>query len=257
MMKLIKNSYILLLTSLLTTLCWSNNAAAEVANPVDPGWHFLIAPYLWATSIQGDVTVKGYSSDFTVAFQDIMKHLDFAAEGHVEAGYGPWTLMLDPTYLRVSEARDKGPIRPRVTTQTTLVDTGLFYSFYSTQLACDQYETMELFVGTRHFSVDNTLDFSVAPSISSSEGFTVPIVGARLKFDITPQTHFWLRGDDSFSHSDEVEKTWSATTGLSYSFTRNFEVGIAYRVLKIDFEKHTNDTDVILYGPMLGVGFTF
>ncbi|HSA80725.1 MAG TPA: hypothetical protein VLE23_07860, partial [Geminicoccaceae bacterium] len=41
-------------------------------------WLVRIAPYLWATSMDGNATVAGIESDVDVPFSDILKDLSFA-----------------------------------------------------------------------------------------------------------------------------------------------------------------------------------
>lgn len=260
-MKMPKNIYVrfkLFVTCffVLVFATWSNTAAANNSSHTD-GWHFLIAPYLWASSVSGDVTVKGNTRDFHVSFADILKHFDFGAQAHLEAGHGPWTLMLDSTYLKLSDDRDKGLIRPSITSQIVLIDAGVFYRIFSTPLHADQFLSFEILGGARYLSLDNQMDFPMRLSLSDRTQMTTPIVGGRLKADLTPKTYVWLRGDVGGFHIGHVNNTWSGSAGIAYSINSHLDLGIAYHVLKIDFNKGNAAMNVLMYGPMLGAAVRF
>ena len=56
-------------------------AAGQQAEPAssDRSWNITVAPYLWATAMDGNATVGGIKSDVDVPFSDILKDLSFGA----------------------------------------------------------------------------------------------------------------------------------------------------------------------------------
>ncbi len=80
---------------------------APPARAVDPntdGWEFKAAPYIWAVSLDGDMTVKGNTVAVDVNIIDIIEESDsiFALEGYFEARRGDW----DPIFLAQERASD-------------------------------------------------------------------------------------------------------------------------------------------------------
>lgn len=219
------------------------------------GWHYLIAPYLWASGIDGDVTVRNFSKTTHVSFFDILRHLDFAAQGHVEAGYGPLTFMIDPTYMKLSENKKGDRINARATIQNVLVDGGVFYRIFLRPVTCNRFVSFEVLGGARYLGINNRIDFDELPTLSQTINMTAPIVGGRLKYDVTAQTHLWLRGDVGGFHVDHVTNTWSATAGLSCTVNPHLDLGISYRVLKINYARNDTAMNTYMYGPMIGIGF--
>jgi hypothetical protein len=248
----------LLIAWLLIVLCtgWSNIAAAKNASDTE-GWHFLVAPYLWASAIRADVTVGAITRDFHLSFSDILRHFEFGVQGHLEASHGPWSIMLDPTYLKLSAERDQGLVKPKLTSQTVLIDTGVFYRIFSRPMTASQSISFEILGGARYLNVRNALDFPIGLSVSGRTQLAAPIVGGRFKVDITPVTHAWLRGDVGGFHVDNVNHTWNLATGISYSINPHVELALAYRALNIHFNKGNATTDMLMYGPMAGVGVRF
>ncbi|MGB6976743.1 MAG: hypothetical protein WBE18_04735 [Gammaproteobacteria bacterium] len=251
-----------LLICLITALCCSNYAFADLETRPDDGWHFLIAPYGWASSVEGDATVKNRTSHIHVPFRKILKYIDFAAEAHVEAGYGPLTLMIDPTYLKLSKdvnarlLNTQFTINAHLVSEVTLIDGGVFYRILSTGPATPEYASLELLGGARYLNVSNTLTFArISSTLSTNIQLTAPIVGARLKYDPTPRAHLWLRGDVGGFGVDNVKSTWSSTVGFAYTVYPHIDLGVAYRVLDIHFTTPNSTMNVLMYGPMIGIGF--
>lgn len=241
-----------------------SNANAEgytppAPQPVAESWHFMIAPYGWFSSIDGDVTVGNATKHVAIPFSKIFHNLDFAGEVHLEAIYGRWSFMIDPAFLKLTTHFDKFVNDVRLTSKIWLVDSGIFYRVFSNTENSNYLASFELLGGARYLGVDNEFNFSRFPNlnVSADTNLFVPIVGGRFKFDVYSKLHFWLRGDDGGFGLDDVSNTWSVTVGASYTVHRCIDLGIAYRALGIDFSRKAAKTDITLYGPMLGIAFNF
>ncbi len=75
---------------------------ARAGDPNTDGWEFKAAPYIWAVSLDGDMTVKGNTVAVDVNIIDIIKESDsiFALEGYFKARRGDW----DPIFLAQERA---------------------------------------------------------------------------------------------------------------------------------------------------------
>ena len=74
-----------LLLVLLPVLFGAPAAAQETP---EEGWHFVIVPYLWLTSLSGELTVIGAEIPVEAPFEEVIESLDTAFMFHVEAGRG-------------------------------------------------------------------------------------------------------------------------------------------------------------------------
>lgn len=227
------------------------SAPAMTAQPIKT-WHYSIAPYLWASSLNGDVEVIGRGKGVNITFTDIVEHLEFAAQGHLEAGYGPISIMFDPTYLKLSESKNFRTLEPKLTSKTVLVDAGIFYQFFTRPIRDDQYVSLEVLGGARHLGVKNTLAVA-GLTLSDTVKMNAPIVGARLRTDLSSKCNFWVRGDIGGFHVDHIKHTWSSTAGLSYALKEHIDVGIAYRILKVEYAKNRAAMNVNMFGPEIGI----
>lgn len=256
---------------------FANTTQTNFTNNDSDGWHFLIAPYGWLSSISADISVKDITEHIFIPTSKIFKNLDFVGELHLEASRGPWTFMLDPTYLKLSVDTTAGPIYvgplnrivigpvdASVGSQTLLIDGGVFYRVYQVQTAPSQLFSFEVLGGARYLGLKNTISLGLSQAelfpginVSDSTNVVAPILGGRIKQDFS-KAHLWLRGDVGGFGVDDVTDTWSAIAGLTYNVSPHVDLGIAYRVLKINVNK--SDTlafDTLMYGPELGIVFQY
>ena len=74
-----------------------------VAPVVKSRWSFVIAPYLWAASIDGDVAAFGAPAvHVNPSFSDLFEFLDFGGMVASELRYGRWALFNDLVYVKLS-----------------------------------------------------------------------------------------------------------------------------------------------------------
>ena len=170
--------------------------------------------------------------------------------------------MLDPTYLRLTKDLDSPilgnqlVIKATATSETTLIDSGVFLRVSSTPA---QDASLELLGGARYLELSNGIKFPQLPpqfSVSDNTSLLAPIVGARIKYDPNEKAHFWLRGDVGGFHVDDVALTWSGTVGFAYTIHPHIDLGAAYRTLGIDFNKGSiSAANIVISGPTLGIAF--
>ena len=102
---------------------------ARAADPNTDGWEFRAAPYIWAVSLDGDMTVKGNTVAVDVNIIDIIKESDsiFALEGYFEARKGDWGGFVDGTYVDLSMGGNAGALSANVGFLYILLDFAAFY----------------------------------------------------------------------------------------------------------------------------------
>ena len=195
----------------------------------------------------------------------VLDNFDGGGEIHLEGGYGPWTAMLDPTYIKLSSDFQRRRLKANISSSTLLIDAGVFYRFWETAFATAQSLSFEVLGGARYLALSNTLKLgftrvSLTPGISVTKNFDViaPIVGGRVNYNLNPKVHFWLRGDIGGFSVDSVRNTWSTTLGGAYSITPYLDLGLAYRVLQMDVRQSAqNALNTTMYGVLLGFNLHF
>lgn len=256
----VKNSYkciTLLIAALLLSLPLCVEADLNHNQIPDNTWYFLFAPYGWFTSVSGDITTHNVTKHLHIPFRDILRDVKFAGEAHLEASYNRWSFMIDPTYIKLSQDIDKRILKTTLNTDMTLVDAGVFYRLLSSPPSQPQFASFELLGGARYLQLGNDVEFDRRPelNVSQNESFCAPIIGGRIKFYPTQKTELWLRGDGGGFNVDNMRSTWSGTIGFAYSIHSHVDLGVAYRILDIDFREKNLTANVLMYGPMVGIAF--
>jgi len=76
----------------------------------EPKWEFSIAPYLWASSLEGEVTAGGVTTDIDMPFSDVLSALDIGLMGVVEARRGRFIILVDGFWAALSDEVETRPV---------------------------------------------------------------------------------------------------------------------------------------------------
>lgn len=103
---------LLTIASIGSVSIFSSSTAADFVSPLAPaveqvtsesGWTFTVSPYFWIAGLEGDIAQFGLpSARIDADFGDVFDHLDFAAATMAEARYGPWRILGDVMYTKLS-----------------------------------------------------------------------------------------------------------------------------------------------------------
>ena len=145
-------------------------------------WEFSLAPYLWAVGLDGDITVKCTSQSVDVDFDELLDEVDYAVQFHFEAKKGDWSLIVDPTIIKVNSEQKMGPIN---------VDIELDYVLTELLIGYRIAPKWDLLGGVRYWSNDMEIDIQgPPPKVEGDEDWTDLIVGARYFADISEKWSF-------------------------------------------------------------------
>jgi len=125
------------------------------------------APYVWLTTLNGDLTVKGTSRQVNFTFEDFFKYSNLGLSGHVEIKKRNWAVMFDWLYVDLL----KNP------TYTEL-------SLGEISLAIRLSEHLEVIGGGRYFKAG--IEYRDDEEITGLEerSWTDPIVGGRFSMGL-------------------------------------------------------------------------
>ena len=255
---------------------WAGNSNSD-------HWEVVVAPYVWAVSLNGDVTVRGRTAKVDASFRDILKSSDsiFAFQGIVEARKGKWAVFVDGTYMALeAKTGTVGLVSVDTTTQLALVEFGALYRLREYSLAeapggslanKDQKVVVDFLAGARYMNLDAEIDLIAGPFSPSpgrivsggSKDWVDAVVGLRSIIDVTQKVQLLVRGDiGGFNGGSDL--TWKAQGLLGYQFTlfdRKAEVWGGYRALYQDFTDGTGvrtfEWNMLLHGPLTGLSIKF
>jgi hypothetical protein len=251
---------------------WAYGETTPAEQPSKSRWEFVIAPYFWMASLSGDVTVHGIPAHVDLPFSDTLQALTFGGQAHLEAWKNRWGLFLDITYMDLSTSAQgvlpqRGPASGDIGMQEWLVEFGGLYRIATWPLAKDEKTalTLEGLVGGRYWNLLATLDLSIPKTgifvdTSGRKEWIDPIVGARIRLDLSDKFSLSLRGDvGGFDVGSKF--TYNAIGLVGYNISRVVSIWLGYRVMGVNYESGSGfnkfQYDVTMYGPITGIVFRF
>jgi hypothetical protein len=238
-------------------------------------WEFTIAPYLFFSGIDGDITVRGRESSVDASFSDIFDALDFGAQLHLEARKDRLGLLGDLTYLKLSGdedlTRSRAALSADLEIKQWIVEFGGFYRLgeWSAGREARRKLILDVLLGGRYWSLDTELDLRLAvlnqtrsAQFDADEDWIDPFLGARFTADITENLLFNLRGDiGGFDISGCSDFSYNIIALIGWQFRESTTLWLGYRVLYVDYDTGSGgdrfEFDVTMSGPVLGVAFQF
>jgi opacity protein-like surface antigen len=230
----------------------SGRAAAQSSN-----WTFDVSANLWTndTTITTD-TPEG-EVDATLSFSDAIKDLQFAFMGTVEARNGPWSVIGDLLYFKLSDtgSTPTGTLfsQVEVDSKITVISGYLAYRVYS-----DPKIAVDLGGGFRSFQADLDTEFTGAAaadrSFSNNQSFIDPIVAARVRMAFDDQWFGTLMLDGG---GLDDSSTWQALATVGYRLNDKWAFQGGYRYLEAEWDSDYGESSLEFSGPILGVTYRF
>jgi hypothetical protein len=232
-------------------------------------WKFVLAPYGWLSSLDGDATVRGVKVSVDSSGSDSLDDIDFVAQIYLEAMKDKWGILIDSTYLKTSTDADAGPIGAELENELALVDIAALYRFGRTPLGGSGGPTLafEMLGGGRYLYLKNEIElegriarFNFQRDFQASKDLIDPVVGIQLRANLTKRLSFLVRGDIG-GFGVGTDFSWNASAIFGYQVLRHMNLAIGYRVLDIDYDTGSGSNkfefDTTLSGPMIGLVFRF
>jgi hypothetical protein len=245
--------------------------AVQAGEPDEQGgWEFKAALYLWALSLEGDVTVKGQKSDVDVGFDDILDELNFAGMIAFSGRKGHWGFWGDVIYANLGHSTDIGGIIRVDPDMDMLMLTGGGSYRLGTWALSDApgkevpTVAVDALLGVRYTYLDLKLDFDLFPDPKGDEGWVDPLIGVRSPWALSKRWDLSLGGDiGGFGVGSDF--TWHAFGLVGYRFglfgEDNAQIFGGYRAFSQDYDTGSGadkfEWDVIMHGPILGLSISF
>jgi hypothetical protein len=231
-------------------------------------WEWDITPYLWASSVQTDVSLDGdpvLGAD--ASFSNLIDKVDLAGMLHFEGRHGKLGFFTDAIFISLSDeqARSADPPLPGGTETEADLDLGLYEGggFYRLK---DAVTGLDILYGIRVIDssqdVTITLPSPISATVdgSTSDSFTDGIVGVRYSAPMGKRWYFAIRGDIG-AGGTELALNGIASFGFMCDEKGKYNLRFGYRYFKTELDSTENgvdvETDLTLHGPYLGFGFRF
>jgi opacity protein-like surface antigen len=237
---------------------WTAGVLAAVAAPAcAQDWTYNATIYLWATDTVSTIDSRFGELESELTFSDALQQLDFAFLGAIEANNGPWSLVGDLFYFRLSESNSLDlPGYSKLSTRSDLLGvTG--YGFY--RVAETGNAQFDVGGGLRVFSLDQELRLTGSnpkAKVEVSETWVYPLIAARARFDFN-ERWFGTIGGDFGGLGGHDNQSWNAIATIGYEINDNWSVRAGYRALEVSHEINGRDFSNRQTGPIFGATYRF
>lgn len=227
-------------------------------------WSFRIAPYVWATALNGDTGVDGRTAHVNASIGEVIDHVDGGAMLTAEARYGRWGLVTDFIYADLADRKfyDSGLIE-----SVKLQVNQYIWTQAAAYRAFEQNKSwIDLLAGFRMVSMDQTLSVTardpfaprgdVSDSVGLDRTWVDPIIGLRSAIALSDRWAIRTEGDiGGFDANSTL--TWQAFAALGYDASESTRLLAGYRGLGYDHNRDGFIYDTVMHGPIVGVGVGF
>ena len=225
----------------------------------DSGWHFAVAPYLFAAGISGTVGARGRTLDLDANFDNVAANLDLGLMGAFEVRKGRFVSLNDMIWVKLSSEKDTpGPLysTAKLGVNLFIFDPEVGYRFINSRKG-----SVDVLAGVRVWSVETNLNVTTGAlpgfDVSQRKTWAAPVVGVRGVANITQK--FFLAGKfDIGGAGIGADLTTQLYGAAGYSFTKHFALLGGYRWLQVDYDDDEGFLfDTQMNGIMIGAKFSW
>ena len=237
------------------------NSGLAMAQETEPDqWEFSATPYVWFTSLEGEVaSIRGLPpADVDASFSDLWENLDFTFMGNFQAQRGRFGVTVDLMYFDLSADGDG----PTANFSRTEIDLKAFVGTFAPSYRAVEEDSFDLDVlaGARLWFTDTelTLRSGTVPNLSDDEkeAWVDPLVGVRGVFSATDNVSVRGYADiGGFGVSSDI--TYQLFAGVGYAFSDWITAEAGYRILKVDYADDGYLLNATFAGPIVGARFSF
>jgi hypothetical protein len=251
----------------LALLAYTAPASAQSTEPTDTGdrWVIRMAPYVWATALDGNATIKGIESDVDVSFGDILEDLSLAGMLLADIQKGRFGVAVNTVYARLTPENNVGPFEIKTTSDLLQLGVAPYYRVLDwTYRTSSSGKPMRLVVepeaGFRFTYLRAELDVRHGgPTVDESESWVDPLVGSRFGIDLADNWNLTAEGNvGGFGVGSDL--AWNVQGFVGYKtslFGLPTTLAAGYRALHQDYDHNDFKWDVTMYGPVVGAVLRF
>jgi hypothetical protein len=200
-------------------------------------WKFVATPYVWLTGLNGTVGVGPLASSVDLSATDVFRMLKWGIMGAGEGRKGAYVVAGDVIHASLGAGRsiairgDTGSLE--FSLNETIVQPVAGYAFGDSTLGVD------VLAGVRYWNLSPTLDVDRTKRASNERSSTQQWVdatgGFRFRWVPAERMRFTAAADGG---GGGARDTWQVSSSLGYDAWSKWTLGIAYRVLAVDYDRN-------------------
>lgn len=212
-------------------------------------WQFLSGPFLWASGIEGDITMHGRSVEVDLGFDDLFDVTDYGFQAYFELRKKKFGFYAAPSFMKLSGDAEGSRVKADFDQDFWLVEGGGFYNLLNQ--GGERPFTIDALAGVRYWNVKTDVDIrgkgplGFERSLTDRVEVTDPLVGMRMQKYLTKKLSLLVRGDiGGFDISENTSVfSWQAMGLVGYDFNKRFSVFGGYRVVGIETESGSGNSE--------------
>jgi hypothetical protein len=218
------------------------SATSQAQYDVDNRIKLEITPYVWLSSMNGNLTINGKTRPINFTFEDFFKFSNLGLNGHIELKTRRWGILFDYNYVDL--------LKDLTYTELVLSELGFSWRFT---------KGFEMIVGGRYFKSETEYRDTPQPFEKGKQSWVDPIIGGRMTWEMTRRFVFTTRADiGGFGVGSDFE--WNLMAGIGYRLS-NITFMAAYRIWYAKYENGSGDNlfvyDMTTSGPGLAMVIHF
>jgi hypothetical protein len=223
-------------------------ALAATSSAFAQDWDWKVAPYLWASGIDGDAALGPLARDVEVDFADLVDVLAGAALVHVEGSNGTHGVFGDLVWMSL-EPEDEIATIGGVTEAS--FDTLILELGYVRELS-----SIGLELGVRYWDLELELDPALLPPIKGDDSWVDGFIGIRRNHDLGDK---WSSTTSFNIGAGGSDFTWAFNLVYALEFDSGNRFAIGLKLLDIDYENGSGASffrqDLTFAGATIGYVF--
>ena len=259
-----RSAFLIAGAAVATSLAGASRVHAQAAPPpalaMDDRWHFVVAPYFWASGISGTVSIGNFVSvPIDASFSDIIKNFDFGLMGRFEGRKGRFGFSTDLLYINLGAPVKgaAGQLEANVDVRQLVVEGVGFYRAYHGGRS-DNPAFVDVLAGARYFGTRTRLQSSLEDGDAKTVDWVDAVAGVRFHAPLGARFSLLGRGDIAGFGS---ELTWTLEGDLAARLGERWLVGAGWKHMDIEYDKSDSARrrlfDIAYDGPRLWAAYSW
>jgi hypothetical protein len=231
---------------------------------MDGRWHFDVAPYLWMSSIEGDVSVaRVLSVPVDASFSDILDNFDLGLQGRFEARKDRFGFGADLVWMNLGLPAAQTQVADFTVDFRQLVVEGTGFYRVASGGGADNPAYLDVLAGVRYTTSRTQLEADSVGGAQSDTDFqdldwVDAVAGLKFRAPLGSRLAFLGRTDIAGFGSNV---TWNLEGDLGFLASRHWTVGAGWRYMNIDYDEgegiERKQLDLAYSGPRVWFAYSW
>lgn len=219
-------------------------------------WDWKITPYLWMSSISGDMNIGPIGEDVDVSFSDILSNLELGGSIFTEVGKGKHAFHFDFTYLRLRPEPAALPTPPFPPNAELATKMTVRFSEPAYNFRWNGPDGPAFVIGARFTDMSIRMSPANLSTVTTGPNWWDYFVGLKTHNEISTHWDFDFYGTVG---AGESYLPWTLQATFARRYANDNRLALGFRVWGVDYSEgkglQRTSLDLTYYGFMVGYEF--